>query len=311
MEDSLLLTVITPVYNAENFIKETIDSVLNAKIDLPFEYLVINDGSKDETLQILETYGTTITLLTHENIGESLTVNRGLEAAKGKYILVLSADDPLLTSDLIYQAVAKLEGDPSLVAIYPDWKVINQFGETIRTHILPDYSDEIMIGYCRCIPGPGTIFRRDSALRIGGRREEWKFVGDYDFWLRLSRYGRIERLPGVLAQWRNNQGSASISQRGVLMASERINVIEDFLSRYHLPKQLSRKALGNSNYIAARLAFFDPDIPGRKLLIQAFKSRRGWPEEAKLHIILFLLLLPVSSKLIDRFPRIKRKILSR
>jgi len=304
-----LVSIITPVYNGANFIAETIDSVLNAEVEIPFEYLVINDGSSDQTLEILKSYGNRVRTLSHENIGESMTVNRGLENAVGRYILILSADDPLLTADLINMAVSVLEAKSSTVAVYPDWKVIGEAGETLKINILPEYSDEIMIGHCRCLPGPGVVFRKDAALKIGGRRKKWKFVGDYDFWLRLSREGRIERLPGVLAQWRNSQGSTSISQRGIEMANDRIQVIEEFLTEHEIDSKLTRKALGNAYYMAARLAFFDPIIKGRELLFKSFKLRRSWPEEAKVHIVIYLLLIPISTRIMELFPTLKTKII--
>lgn len=301
MKTKPVLTIITPVYNGENYILETIESVINSKIEIPYEYIVLNDGSSDSTANILNDYCDSITIFSHDNMGEPSTVNRGLENAKGDYILVINADDPLLTSHLISKALQILEKDSSIVAVYPDWKIINQHGITIQNKILPDYSDEILIGHCRCLPGPGTIFRKDAALRIGGRRINWKFVSDYDFWLRLSRIGKIKRLPGVLAQWRESPNSISISQRSSDMASERISVVENFLSENDIPIVLRRKALGNSYYLASRLAFFDQKIKGRSLLLRSFKYRRGWPEEAKLYVVLYLALIPVSSMIFTPF----------
>lgn len=311
METIPVVSIITPVYNGEKYIVETIESVLQAKITVPYEYLVLNDGSADSTLKILQHYQSKIRIFSHENIGESRTVNRGLEMARGKYILVLSADDPMLSGDLVNKAVINLEANNCLVALYPDWKIIDESGNTLKVNILPEYTDEIMIGHSRCLPGPGVVFRKDAAIKIGGRRAKWKYVGDYDFWLRLSREGKIERMPGVLAQWRNNLASTSISQRGLNMASERIKVIENFLSEHSVSDKLNRKARGNSYCIAARLSFFDPLIPGRKLLIQAFKFRRGWPEEAKFHIVMFLLLLPISYRLVHYFSGLKNTIITR
>jgi glycosyltransferase involved in cell wall biosynthesis len=306
-----LITILTPVFNGEKFIAQTIESVLCADINITFEYLVIDDGSTDQTLEILQKYGNTISLFSHKNIGESATVNRGLEMASGRYILVLSADDPLLTGDLINQAVKILEEKDSLVALYPDWQVIDHFGEALKINILPEYSEEIMIGRCRCLPGPGVVFRKDAAIRVGGRRKKWKFVGDYDFWLRLSREGEIQHLPGVLAQWRRSYESTSISQRGLEMANERINLIEDFLLNNKISNLLSRKAQGNAYYLAARLAFFDSRIKGRSLILRGIKLRRGWPEEAKLHVILFLLLLPLSRRVISLFPKLVTRVIDK
>lgn len=308
MRDRPILTIVTPVHNGETYIAETIESVLNAKIDIAYEYIVLDDGSTDLTANILSNYRNYVKIFSHSNIGEAATVNRGIENAKGDYILIVNADDPFLTKDLISKAYKILINDSSIVAIYPDWKIIDQFGKTIRNRILPNYSDEILIGLCRCLPGPGTIFRRDAALKIGGRRLNWKFVSDYDFWLRLSRVGKIIRLPEILAQWRENLNSTSITSRGSEMATERIKVIEVFLNENQMPVKLRQMALGNCYYLAARLAFFDPKINGRALLLKAFKHRRGWPEVAKLHIVLYLFLMPISSIILKPFSKLIVKI---
>ncbi len=310
MRNKPILTIITPVYNGERYIAETIDSVLNAQIDIIYEYIVLDDGSTDFTSNILSNYRNQVKIFSHRNIGESATVNRGIENAKGDYILIVNADDPLLTGDLISKAYKILINDASVVAIYPDWKIIDQFGKTIRNRILPDYSDEILIGHCRCLPGPGTIFRRDAALKISGRRLNWQFVSDYDFWLRLSRVGKIIRLPEILSQWRENPNSTSIANRGSDMATERIEVIKVFLNENQIPIKLRQMALGNCYYLAARLAFFDNKINGRALLLKAFKYRRGWPEMAKLHVILYLFLMPISSIILRPFSKLIIKITS-
>jgi glycosyltransferase involved in cell wall biosynthesis len=304
------VSIITPVYNAENFIAETIDSVLNSDIKVSYEYLVLNDGSQDSTPGILERYSDRVRIISHHNIGESATVNKGLSMSRGQYILVISADDPLLTGELINKAVEILDRNAEIVAVYPDWRIIDQYGKLLKTNILSDYSDQIMIGRSRCLPGPGVVFSKVAALKIGGRQAQWKYVGDYDFWLRLSRIGKIERLPGVLAQWRSNENSTSISQRGQEMAYERIRVIEKFLVENKIPRSLARKALGNAYYLAARLAFFDSNINGRSLLLKAFKHRRGWPEESRVHIVIYLLLLPISSVVQKIFPSFTAKIAS-
>jgi len=310
MLNELVLTIITPVYNGEKYISETIESIISAKIHVSYEYLVINDGSTDSTSLILDRYKDKIKIHAQQNLGESAAVNNGLKHSRADFVLVVNADDPLLTGDLINKGIEILVADPSIVAIYPDWKIISDNKETKKIKILPEYTDELMIGHCRCLPGPGTLFRKDTALKIGGRSVNWKFVSDYDFWLRMSRQGIIVRLPGVLAQWRESLSSTSFSQRGKSMAIERIEVMEKFLLENKISVTLQRKALGNSYYLAARLAFFDSTIAGRQLLYCAFKNRRGWPEEAKLHIVIYLLLIPLSSRLIYKFPKLVQRITS-
>lgn len=308
MTDLPIVSIITPVFNGEKYIEETIRSVVDAGIDVEFEYIVLNDGSTDSTLEIIRKFEDRVKVFSHENIGESETVNRGMQHATGEYLLVLSADDPLLTKDLLSKAVIELSSNSNLVAVYPDWKIISADGRDLEFITLPEYSEKIMIGANRCLPGPGVVFRRDAAMKIGGRRRIWKFVGDYDFWLRLSRLGSIQRLPGVLAQWRDSADSTSISQRGQLMASERISVIENFLLENNVEANLQRIAKSNSFMLAARLNFFDPDIKGKTLLFKSFITRRGWPETAQLGVVLYLLLTPISRIALNMFPKIKSKI---
>jgi glycosyltransferase involved in cell wall biosynthesis len=308
MPSGVVLTIITPVYNGEKYISETIQSVISANITINYEHIVVNDGSTDSTISILNQYREKIVIISQHNSGESAAVNAGLRLSKGKFVLVINADDPLLSGELINRGVKILVTNPSIVAVYPDWKIISDSNETKKIKILPEYSDDLMIGRCRCLPGPGTIFCKDAAVRIGGRRTNWKFVSDYDFWLRMSRQGIISRLPGVLAQWRESHNSTSVSQRGLSMANERIKVIESFLLENKLPLSLQRKARGNSYYLAARLTFFDSSIPGRAMLFKAFINRRGWPEEARLHVVVFLILMPFSAFLVKIYSKLAQRL---
>jgi glycosyltransferase involved in cell wall biosynthesis len=294
MQEKPLVSIITPVYNCESYIANTIESVLNSTINVSYEYIVVDDGSTDATTSIVMQFKNQIQYFSKSNGGESSAVNLGIEKAQGRYILVLNADDPLLTGQLINKLVPVMESTVSLVAIYPDWQVIDSEGNLLEEIRLPDFTEEIFIGLNRCLPGPGTMFRRDAAIRIGCRSEEWKYVGDYDFWLRLSRLGEIRHFPEVLSQWRSSSVSTSVSMRGSEMARERIKVIADFLASMPTDFHLRRKALGRAHYLAARLVFFDKKVSGRNLLIKGFRIRGGWIEKSNLLVLLYIFLTPVS-----------------
>ena len=293
-KERIQLTVITAVYNGKDYIEDTINSVLKFAKDINFQYVVVNDGSTDDTSQILNSFGDKIEVIHQSNAGESTAVNVGIENAKGDCCLVISADDPILTSKLFESVLEDFERDSNLAAVYPDWQMIDEIGNPIKVIKVPDYSDELLIGRCRTLPGPGVIFRTSFAQQIGGRRSKWTFVGDYDFWLRLSRIGEIRHRPEVLAQWRYHANSTSVTKRGLKMANERIAVVEDFLKNNKIDAAIGRMALGTSYYMAARLCFFSSEVPGRRYLIKAFKYRRGLVEESQLQVIAYILLLPIS-----------------
>jgi glycosyltransferase involved in cell wall biosynthesis len=298
-----IVTVVTAVYNGEDYIEETILSVLSAARNIEFEYIVVNDGSTDSTLRILEKFRGQIKIIDKENSGESESVTIAFGEARGEYLIVVSADDPLPSEKLFEKSFDDFSDDSNLVAIYPDWNMIGPQGEVLKTIRVPDYSDELLIGRCITLPGPGVIFRKSAALKIGGRRKKWTFVGDYDFWLRLSRIGELRHRPEVLAQWRYHPGSTSVNKRGPKMASERIAVVEEFLSEFPINSKISRMSLGSAYFMAARLVFFNSEVPGKKYLIKAFQKRKGWVEESRIHIILFILLIPISSKLYKLFSK--------
>jgi glycosyltransferase involved in cell wall biosynthesis len=291
------LTVITSVYNGEDYLKSTINSVLNCIEGLSAEYLIINDGSTDGTSKILQEFSNKIRVINQENIGESASVTKGFELAKGEFVMVLSSDDPLFTREVFQDVFDLFSKNSNLVAVYPDWNLIDKDGNVVKRVLVPDFSDELLIGRFRTLPGPGVLIRKEAALKIGGRRSKWIYVGDYDFWLRLSRIGEIWHRPKILAQWREHPNSTSVKKKNFAMASERIKVIEEFVTEFKIEGKLRQMALGNAYYMAARLSYFDPTIPGRKWFIQSLKFRKGIPEESNFIHILFLLTFPLSYKI--------------
>jgi glycosyltransferase involved in cell wall biosynthesis len=295
------ITIITTVFNGEDYLESTIKSVLECASRINFEYIVINDGSTDKTSEILNKFSDHIKIIDQENIGESASVTKGFKLAKADFVMVLSADDPLFTDEIFNNVFELFEQDANLVAVYPDWNLIDSEGKVIKKIYVPDYSDDLLVGRFRTLPGPGVIIRKKAALMIGGRRSKWVYVGDYDFWLRLSRIGELRHRSQILAQWREHPNSTSVKRKNLAMANERIAVISEFVDEFRIDGQLKKMALGNAYYMAARLSFFDPKIPGRKWFYSAIRYRKGIPEESKFFQVLFLITFPISYKFMRLF----------
>ncbi len=303
MSPSPIFSIITPVFNGEAHILETINSVLLYSRGYPVEYIVVDDGSTDATPAILSALGESIRVLKQENSGESSAVNAGLAIARGSIILIVSADDPLFTSELFEGAAEFFSANPNVMAWYPDWNLIDENGQIIEVRRPDEYDDNLMIGRFACLPGPGTLIRKSAALAVEGRRTRLRFTGDYDFWLRLSRTGELRHRAQVVAQWRLHDGSTSIAQRGKTMAQERIEVMQDFVANNKLPDDLKKMALAHSYYFAARLALFDRKVPGRRYLMKAFAHRGKWIEEASLMVLLVIASTPFSTIALKIFKR--------
>ena len=211
--------------------------------------------------------------------------------------MIVSADDPLCNKELFTLAYEILEENLGIIVAYPDWFMIDFQGNIISNIITEEYSEETLIGKFKCIPGPGAIFRTEIAKKVGGRNSNYKFVSDYDFWLKLSRYGSFKRIPKFLAQWRHHEDSTSIKLRGFAMANERILVIDNFLNNHDIDSRLAKSAIAYSYYHAAILSYFNIEIPGKDWLLQSFRTYRGWIPGAKLRVVVYLLLFPTSYRM--------------
>jgi len=298
-------SIITPVYNGQEFLKETIDSVLRAASNISFEYLVIDDGSTDDSRRILLEYGNKIRYIRQENLGQSAAITNAIGLARGEYLLIVNADDPLVSSDLFRDAKEILDNDTGTVATYPDWIMIDNLGNEVETVLVKDFSIEELVGRFNCLIGPGGIFRRVAAQKIRGWDKNFKYVPDYDFWLRLVDYGKFQHIPKVQATWRTHSDSISIGSRGLEMAEERIRVIENYVSRHpELPEKIRKMALANSMYRAAILSYFDHRVQGRKLIMSSIKLRSRILIESDLRVIAFLLCLPLSGHVVDKLNKL-------
>ena len=255
MAQSTKVTIITPTYNREKYIEEVIQSILSQEYP-NLEYIVLDDGSKDNTTQILKKYEGKIIWESHKNMGETRTVNKGFEMATGDIIAVINSDDPLLPGS-IKKMIEYLMQNPSIDIVYPDWDMIDENGKPIPLKRAPEYIAEYsyinMVKYHSCLPGPGTFFRKKVLEFIHGRDSSLKYVADFDFWLRAGLHVNFARYPEVLATFRVHSGSASVSTTGAIMAKEHIALMKKYYSNKELQKDIlgiKRDAFSSAYYVA-------------------------------------------------------------
>jgi glycosyltransferase involved in cell wall biosynthesis len=289
-----VFSVITPVFNGEKYIRETINSVLDAARGFSFEYLVVDDGSTDATYQILIEFSDAIKIISQQNCGESSAVNRGLEESSGELILIVNADDPLFTNKIFIGAEEYFKQNHEIAAWYPNWRKIDELGNLIEEVVPLEFTFERFLGFGMCLPGPGTIFRASAARKIQGRSTQIKFASDYEFWLRLNQIGTLVHRDQLVAQWRQHDDSTTITSRGKAMGKERIQLIDSFIDKNPVEEELARMARASSRYFAAALGVFDKNVKSRKLILESLLISRGLPEVAKVRVVVFALLHPIS-----------------
>lgn len=237
-----LVTIITPAYNCAKYLPETIDSVLDNGYE-NIEYLVIDDKSTDNTLDILagieyglRNFGPTwigaddrlLVVGWKDNHGEQFTVNAGfdyIQKMDSKYFMIVNADDPLLPG-AISKLIEFMEAHPDIICAYPDWESINEDGSHRAYITSREYDFSYMINHHTCLPSVGSMFR-SSLLKTIRRDESYRWLGDFDFWLKVGFLGPMAHVPQTLATWRNRNGQAS-GDKSDKRAQEHIRIASDF-----------------------------------------------------------------------------------
>lgn len=198
-----LVSVVIPAFNAAEFIVETIESVLQQTYR-PIEIIVVDDGSQDNTVQLIETsFSDTVRLVCQQNNGPSAARNRGIRDASGKYIAFLDADDIWLPEKIASQ-VAVMEKNPDIGLLCGDMVDFNEKGEEAQSHFKKNGFDEEEFGdrlYIKnafkkiynknFIATPTVMIRRSIIYKTELFPPEFRFSEDYLFWLELARDNKV------------------------------------------------------------------------------------------------------------------------
>jgi len=250
-----LVSIITPAFNRADYLRETIESVLQQ--DYPHvEYVVLDDGLTDNTCELLKEYDGKIYWESHANMGEIRTVNKAYGMVRGDYIAVINSDDPLLPG-AITAIVETFIRNPDALVVYPDWQYIDGDGKPMMDVQTPEYDYLEMLGTHKCMPGPGTFVSRNALNLAGVRDPQVKYISDFDLWLRMGLLGPFKRLPKVLATYRVHKTSLSSTEQGQRMSAEDIEMLDRLYRRKDLPDEVMatrNKAYSWGHYHACQVA---------------------------------------------------------
>ena len=208
-----LLSVVTPAFNSARFIGETLDSV--AKLDIPHEHIVIDGGSTDGTVALLEGRDDpSLSWVSEADRGQTHAVNKGLALVRGELIGWLNADDAYI-SDAVERSVRRMVERPELDAVFGGMHVVNDHGAVRRRYQPSRYSWRRFLFVGDYIPTPTIIFRRELLDRVGMLDERYTDAADYDFFLRLFHGATVERRPEAIVRFRYHAESKSARQVNV------------------------------------------------------------------------------------------------
>lgn len=204
------ISVITPSYNQGRFIERTLQSVLNQSV--PFEYVVFDGASSDETLDVLRKYENSIRWVSEPDQGQAHAVNKGLQAATGEIIAWLNSDDVYLEG-AFERILDFFESNPDVDVVYGKAWYVDADDRINGEYKTEEWNLERLKEVC-FICQPAAFFRRRMVEKFGLLDESLQYCMDYEYWLRLALGGaRFTYLPEFLASSRLYSENKTMGQK--------------------------------------------------------------------------------------------------
>ena len=205
-----LVSIVTPSYNQGRFLEETIQSVISQ--DYPrLEYLIIDGGSTDQSLEIIQRYQDSLAWWVSEpDQGQTDAINKGFARAQGDILAWLNSDDTYLDG-AVAEAVDYLTSHPETGMVYGDANLVDETGRIIGRFPArqTDYR-RLRRGYVH-IPQQAAFFRGELWRQVGPLDPSFYFAMDYDLWVRLAKVSSLQYQPKLWANFRLHGSGKSVA----------------------------------------------------------------------------------------------------
>ncbi len=245
-----LVSVVLPVYNGERDLKKSIESVLNQKYK-NFELILVNDGSTDKTLEIMEGYGakdSRIRIINQENKKLPTALSVGFRAARGEFFTWTSADNIMLP-DCLKVMVEDIRRKPDVAMVYGNMRLIDAKGRIKRGRFWfekPIFSGNV------CLPkdtmclntfanntiGAAFLYRAEAAYLLGDYSKYKTNLEDYDYWMRMNSLLKIDHIdeekPIYLYRIHDESLTAHDRELGITKNRYKLMVLDDFRRDFYM-----------------------------------------------------------------------------
>lgn len=212
------ITVLMSCFNSEKWLNSAIDSVISQTYE-NFEFLIINDGSTDGTLKLLNKYKTLdrrLKIISKNNTGLSDSLNIGIKEASGEWIARLDSDD-ICYKNRLQEQLKCVALNKNVILVGSSYDEIDENGRLVKFHKFPTRSSDIngrLVGDKTFFPHSSAFYNKKVVVDNGMYRGKIKRAEDLDLWLRLSRVGEIRSLPMNLVGIRKHQDQISHDEGG-------------------------------------------------------------------------------------------------
>ncbi|HWQ66052.1 MAG TPA: glycosyltransferase family 2 protein [Methanospirillum sp.] len=233
MTDLPIVSIITPSYNQGRFIERTILSVLTQ--DYPnIEYFVLDGGSTDQTISILEKYRDHLMYISEPDTGQTDAINKGIRFSTGEILAYLNSDDTYPPGAVSAAVNYLINVNPDSVFVYGEGNNIDTQDVVIRRYPTEPYSLENLIRTC-IICQPTTFWKRKVIDEVGYFNERLHYCMDYEYWIRVAlKYGHLDYLPVHLGNYREYSETKSLSNR-IVVHQENFVMLQETIGEIPLP----------------------------------------------------------------------------
>ncbi len=226
--DNPLITVYITNYNYEKYVKQSIDSVLSQTLQ-DFELIIIDDGSTDNSRDIIEEYRAheKVIIIYQQNKGLNITNNVAMRVSKGKYLMRLDADD-FLVETALEDMSAMLEVNEELGLVFPDYYYVDAEGHVSGEERRHNFEKEVSL-YDQPAHGACTMIRLSFLKRIGGYNESFTCQDGYDLWLKFVVHYKVSNINKPLFYYRRH--GENLTSNEVRILETRRAIKEAFLQQ--------------------------------------------------------------------------------
>ena len=243
------ISVVTPSFNQGCFLEETIRSVLlQGYPDL--EYIVIDGGSTDESVEIIRKYENWLAFwVSEKDSGQVQAINKGFLHATGEVCAYLNSDD-VFCQNALHTVTSFLDNHPEAAMAYGDCQIIDELGTINDLWISPEFNLPELLFRCY-IAQPASFWRKSKMATVGEFNAGMHFAFDYEMWLRMTVAGQtLSHVPFLLAQHRKAEGTKTVS-RPQAFTAEIVSALKTFFGSAALPASL--KSLETDTFAIAFL----------------------------------------------------------
>ncbi len=218
------VSVLMPVYNAESFLVDAIESILQQTYK-NFELIIVDDGSTDATPKILSAFAkkdSRIHVITNEsNLGIVQALNNGLLICQGEYVARMDADD-ISAHDRLSKQIPVLEKNPEIVVLGASLGYIDAEGKGLG--IVRKCSINKSLLFANPLLHPTVVIRKKTLDKIGVYyQSKYLYAEDYFLWLRLSKEGKLDAIPDIVLNYRISGEATRVKQlKGVIWATLKV-----------------------------------------------------------------------------------------